>query len=219
MSFFTKKEAFPIALILFIAVISIYIFPFLPELVPSHWNAQGQIDDWSSREFTVWFFPGLIVAVYLLMMFVPLIDPLRRNYASFAVPYYWFRTAFVVFFSALYLFTVWTALGGEANINYFILPAISILFIVIGIFLPKIKKNYFVGLRTPWTLASEVTWDRTHAFGGKLFITVGLIALLSFLFTEKGILVLMGAVLAAVIVSFVYSYLVFKKVEGFKNNN
>jgi len=219
MALFTKKEVFPIVLILFIVVLSIYIYPSLPKEVPSHWNAQGQIDDWSSREFTVWFFPSLILAVYLLMMFIPLMDPLRKNYASFTVPYYWFRTAFVVFFSALYLFTIWTALGGNLNINYFILPAIAVLFIVIGIFLPQIKRNYFVGLRTPWTLASEETWDKTHAFGGKLFIIVGILSFFSFLFYDKTILTFVLAVLVAVIISFIYSYLVFKKVGGFKNNN
>jgi uncharacterized membrane protein len=210
MSFFTRKEIFPIAIILFVIAFSAYIYPFLPELVPSHWNAEGEIDDWSGRGFTVLFFPGLILAVYLLMTFIPLADPLKKNYESFTVPYYWFRTLFVIFFSALYFYTIWTALGGNMNINYFVIPATSILFILIGAFLPKIKKNYFVGLKTPWTLASEENWNKTHAFGGKVFVAVGLLSLLISLFFKEAGLALIAIILVAVTTIFVYSYLIFK---------
>ena len=219
MPLFTRKELLPIVIILFVIIFSIFVYSSLPEQVPSHWNAQGEIDDWSSRSFTVWFYPSLVVGIYLLMVFVPLIDPLKRNYNSFRIPYYWLRTGFVIFFSALYLFTVWTALGGDLNVNYFILPLLSLLFILIGLFLPKVKKNYFVGIRTPWTLASEETWNKTHALGGKLFILVGLVSMLGFFLCDKAILLFMISIFAAIFALFVYSYFIFKRVEGFKENN
>ena len=79
----------------------------------------------------------------------------------------------------MYLYTLWAALGNELNINYFTIPAISLLFMVIGIFLPKIKKNYFVGIRTPWTIHSDEVWNKTHQFGGKFFILAGIIILMN----------------------------------------
>lgn len=215
---FTKKEILPIFVMLAAIAFSFYVYPSLPEQVPSHWNEHGEIDAYSGKTFAVFFFPGLTLGIYLLMIFLPRLDPLRKNYPSFAVPYYWIRTMLVIFLSSLYLFTLWTALGGDLNINYFILPAMSLLFIVIGALLPKIKKNYFVGIRTPWTLASEETWRRTHVFGGKLFILAGAVTLLSSFF-ERPLFVSLSAVIAAVIIVFAYSYLIYKKVEGFKNNN
>lgn len=219
MILFTKKEIFPIVIILLVIIFSFFVYPSLPEQVPSHWNAQGEIDNWSSRNFTVLFFPSLVVIIYLLMIFIPSIDPLKRNYESFKVPYYWFRIGFVIFFSAVYLFTIWTALGGNLNINSFIIPALSLLFMLIGLFLPKIKKNYFVGIRTPWTLASEITWNKTHTLGGKLFTLVGLVSLLGFFFYDQTILLFMISIFVAIFILFVYSYFIFKKVEGFKDNN
>ena len=215
---FTKKEILPIAVIVFIVLLTMFVYTSLPTEIPSHWNAQGEIDAYSSRTFTVLFFPAIIIGVYLLMMFIPNIDPLKRNYPSFKVPYYWFKTAFVVFFSALYLFTIWTAMGENLNINYFIIPAFALLFIVIGLFLPKVEKNYFVGIKTPWTLASEEVWKRTHNLGGRLFILVGIITLLGFFFFEQAIFIFLISIIAAVIILFVYSYLIYKRVEGFNNN-
>jgi uncharacterized membrane protein len=216
---FTKKEILPIFIILAIIAFSFYIYPSLPDQVPSHWNERGEIDAYSGKTFAVLFFPGLTLGIYLLMMFLPRLDPLRKNYPSFSTAYYWIRTVLVVFFSGLYLFTIWTALGGDLKINNFIIPAISILFIVIGILLPKVKKNYFVGIRTPWTLASEETWNKTHSLGGKLFVLTGLLTLLSPFLSEKPMTFLIFTVIEAVIIVFVYSYLIYKKVEKLKNNN
>jgi len=213
-----KKEIFPIFLMAFVIIFSILVYPSLPDQIPSHWNAQGEIDAYSSRNFAVLFFPSLIIGVYLLMTVLPKFDPLKKNYPSFATPYYWFRLIFIIFFSALYLFTIWTALGGNLNINYFMIPAMSLLFIVVGLFLPKIKRNYFVGIKTPWTLASDESWDKTHVLGGKLFVLVGVLSLLG-LFLEQSILILIFSVLAAVIITFVYSYIIYKKVEKIKTNN
>jgi uncharacterized membrane protein len=214
-----KKELLPVALIASVIIFSMLIYPSLPELIPSHWNAQGEIDSYSSKDFTVFFFPGLILGIYLLMLIIPRFDPLKRNYPSFSAAYYWFRVVFIIFFSALYLFTIWTALGGNLNMNYFMIPAMSLLFIVMGLFLPKIKKNYFVGIKTPWTLASEESWNKTHALGGKLFVLAGAASLLGLFFKGEAMWILILLVIAAVIIAFVYSYIVYRKVEASKNNN
>ena len=98
MKIFTKKEILPISLIVLAFIVGMYLYPSLPDKVPSHWNAQGEIDSWRSKDFAVLFFPILILAIYLLMIFVPLIDPLKKNYPSFAKAYFFFRTLFVLFF-------------------------------------------------------------------------------------------------------------------------
>ncbi len=218
MKIISKKDILPITLIIVAFGVGLLLYPDLPESMPSHWNAQGEIDAWSSKSFTVFFFPGLTLGIYLLMTFIPLIDPLRKNYTKFSMVYFWFRTIFVVFFVSLYFYTLWAGLGSELNINYFILPAMSALLILIGMFLPKIRKNYFVGIRTPWTIHSEEVWDKTHQFSGKLFVIAGIIALASTFCPKYSFLIFMTAILSAAVLSIVFSYYIFRKIKGFNNN-
>ncbi|MDD2731953.1 MAG: SdpI family protein [Candidatus Pacebacteria bacterium] len=218
MKIITKKEIIPIILILFSFSIGLFIYPNLPERLPSHWNIYGEVDSWVDKNFAVFFFPCLTLFIYLLMTFLPLIDPLRENYYQFRGPYFIFRTSFVVFLTGLYLYTFWAAFNTELNINYFILPALSLFFIIIGLFLPKIKRNYFVGIRTPWTIHSEEVWDKTHRFGGKVFIVVGVVALISVLMPLYSFWIFIVSALLGAFTPIVYSYIIFKKIKGFLND-
>jgi len=211
----TKKEILPILLIAIIFIVSFILYPQLPDKIPSHWNSRGEIDAWSSKNFTVFFYPGLTLGIYLLMLFIPLIDPLRKNYSKFTNIYFGIRTALVSFFILLYLYTLWIASGGELNINYFMIPLISLLFIVLGIFMPKIKKNYFVGIRTPWTIHSEKVWNETHKLAGKLFIGAGLISFAGLFVIDYAIVIFLVAILSAAFGSVIYSYFIFRKIEDF----
>jgi len=211
MKIFTKKEILPISLIVLEILISVFLYSKLPSSIPSHWNIRGEIDAWTCKKFTVIFFPAFTIGIYLLMTFLPLIDPLKKNYFSFTKPYFWFKTLFVIFFVAIYIFSLWAAMGNEANINYFMIPAISILFIVMGIFLPQIKKNYFMGIKTPWTLESEEVWDRTHKLGGKCFIVGGIIFLSGLLIQDNGFTAVIIAISITALIPIIYSYLIFRK--------
>lgn len=211
MKIITKKEILPVSLILIVFAFGLSIYHCLPETMPTHWNAQGEVDGWGSRDFAVFFFPCLILGVYLLMLFIPLIDPLKKNYPLFARPYFYFRLLIVFFFASLYFYTLAAGLGLKMNINYFIIPANALLFILIGGFLPKIKKNYFVGIKTPWTFHSEEVWDKTHQFSGKLFIAAGIFSLLGLLNFWLFVIPILTAALGSII----YSYFVFRRVKGF----
>lgn len=216
MKIFSKKEILPLGFIILVFIISIILFPQLPEKVPSHWNSRGEIDSWAGRGFTVIFFPILILGIYLLMTFMPLIDPLRKNYHKFSSVYFWLKTVFVVFFSLIYLYTLWTAFRNNLDIIYFILPLCSLLFIILGFFIPKIKRNYFVGIRTPWTIHSEEVWNKTHKFSGKIFILAGIISLLAIIIKNYSFLIFIIVVMSAAVVSIAYSYFIFRKIEKFK---
>ncbi|MAF43551.1 MAG: hypothetical protein CMI54_05210 [Parcubacteria group bacterium] len=218
MKIITKKEILPIALIALAFIVGSFLYPVLPDKMPTHWNIQGEVDAWSTKNFGVFFFPVITLGIYFLMTLIPLIDPLKRNYPKFHTPYFFFRTLFVFFFVAIYFYTLSAALGTKININYFIFPAISILFILIGLFIPKIKKNYFVGIRTPWTLHSEEVWDKTHQFSGKLFVAAGIIALTSLFFPKYSFIMVIGPILSASFISIIYSYFIFRKIGGFNQN-
>ena len=215
MKIFGKRELLLISLIILTFIVGVSLYPNLPERLPSHWNAKGEIDSWSGKNFAIFFYPFFTLGMYLLLTFVPLIDPLRKNYAKFAKPYFLFRTVFVSFFLFLYLYTLWAGLGTKININYFIPPVFSFFFIFIGLFLPKVKKNYFVGIRTPWTIHSEEVWDKTHKFGGKVFVVAGLISLLGSLFPNYIFWIFIIPILSAALISVVYSYFAFRKIKRF----
>ena len=95
-----------------------------------------------------------------------------------------------------------------------IMPAMGLLFILIGLFIRKAKRNYFIGIRTPWTLANDVVWKKTHKLGGVLFVIAGILTLLSMFFPDKAFIILMVDILGATIISVVYSYLVFRQEEN-----
>lgn len=217
---FKKREILPILIIVLVAVLGFIFYPLLPEEVPNHWNARGEVDAYASKEFFVIFYSSLTLAVYLLMSLIPKIDPLKKNYLKFENVYFWTKVSLVVFFSLMYVFTLFFSLGKiSLNINFFIIPLISLLYIILGMFLPKIKRNYFFGIKTPWTLNSEEVWDKTHAFSGKLFIVFGLISLSGILFKNNAsALVFLISILIAALGSVLYSYIIFRKLDKDGNN-
>ncbi len=211
----TKKEIAPIVVIIIMAIFaaSLYTAPCISR-VPTHWNAQGQIDGWSSKTFAALFFPLLTIAIYLLMLVLPKIDPLKENYQYFEKQYYFIRLILVLFMAGIYIFTFFSAMGFRFNIMYFMVPFLSALFVVLGIFLPKLKKNYFVGIRTPWTLQSDEVWIKTHKFGAKCFIAAGVLGLFTvFLKSELAFWVFIIVMIIAALLPVVYSYFIYRKLQ------
>lgn len=209
----TKKEIIPILIIMSVIAASVIMFSRLPDSVPSHWNINGQADGYAGKNFTVIFFPSLIIAMYLLLTFLPFIDPLRKNIEQFAVPYFWLRTVLVSFLSLLYFYTLYAGITGirAFPINMFIMPALGVMFIVIGYLLPKFKKNYFIGIRTPWTLHSEEVWNLTHKRARKWYVGAGILLI------PSGFLKTGGWIMAVMILFLLWpvadSYFIYRRLK------
>jgi len=172
------------------------------ERVPIHWNAAGQIDGFASK----WLALGLGVGIYLLFLILPRLDPGQANYAQFAGAYGVIRLAVLAWLVAL--------LGaGALGLSMAGLPHVlgGALFIVAGSVLGKIRPNWFVGVRTPWTLASKRAWVRSHRLGGWLFLGWGLLELAAGLLRPAlGLTVLIGGAVVVTVTLLVYSYLVWR---------
>lgn len=168
-----KSEFAPIAMLLIALVASFYFYANFPAEVPTHWNAAGMPDNWSSSGFAAFFFPVLILGIYLLMLFLPYLDPQRDRYYEFRAAYHWIKFYLVFFMLILYFLTSFSGLGFPVSIALWVPVLVGALFILIGWHLPAVKYNWFVGIRTPWTLSSEKVWDQTHKVGGKLFMLAG----------------------------------------------
>lgn len=218
MKLYSKKEIFPIILILAIFAVGIYFWPLLPERVPSHWNIYGEVDDWSSKNFTIFFFPALMAGLYLLLSLLPLMDPLKKNIESFANYYFGFKVIFILFLASLYFITIYAGLGHQINIGRYVMLGIAVLFLFIAIMTPKLKRNYTIGIRLPWTLHSEVVWDKTHQFGGKLFVALAVIfAIFSFLPGPYAFWILIGSIILMLVILIWYSYGRWREIEQNKN--
>ncbi|HRY52647.1 MAG TPA: SdpI family protein [Candidatus Portnoybacteria bacterium] len=212
MKLYDKKEFLPIILIVMLAMVGAYLYPQLPELVPSHWGINGEVNGWTGRTFAVIFFPSLILGIYLLMSFFPLMDPHKSNIESFAKWYFGLKIALVVFLGALYLLTLYAALGYEVNVARFVVLGLAALFAFLGLALPNIKKNYMIGIRLPWTLHSEIIWEKTHKFGGRLFLALAaIIAVAAFLPGAWTFGILMTGIVLLLALLTLYSYWEYKK--------
>lgn len=216
MNYNIKKE-WPLLVIVAIPLIAaIMIYSHLPEQVPIHWNIRGEVDNYASRAFGAFFLPLLNIAIYLLFIFLPKIDPKRTNYAKFESSYLTIRYAFHVFFMLLFGATMAASIGYPVSIGKWVAAGVAILFIIMGNIMGRVRHNYFVGFRLPWTLASEEVWRRTHRFGSRFMVIGGVIALIGAIFTGEtaAFVILMAGIFVPMIITAVYSYIVYKKLAG-----
>lgn len=203
-----RKEILPLLLIFIIIVIGVVSYPRLKS-APS--PEDGLFEKIFNNNPVVLIFPFIVLFLYAVLIFLPLLDPWRENYFKFKSSYFWFRTAFIILLALLYIVSIWAAYDDRIKIGFFTIPLFAVFYIYLGLFAPKIKKNYFVGIRTPWTIASELVWEKTHKFGSKLYIASGVIALAGLLFPDYSLWFLILPMLLSVLASEAYSFLIFKK--------
>jgi uncharacterized membrane protein len=169
-----------------------------PDAIPIHWNAYGQVDGYAGR------------AVGLLA--IPRIDPLRTDYSTFGRAYAAIRFVTLIVLAVVYsLMQLWFR-GYRLSITTVMPLTLGGMFIVIGNYMGKIRQNWFFGIRTPWTLTSRHTWALTHRMGGWVFIGAGLLMILSGIFLNTWVwIILVSAGIGGAVWTFVYSYMVWRK--------
>lgn len=192
-------------------LLSLTVFSSLPEQIPAHWNVHGTVDRFAPK-LTVFIFPGIIFLITILFQFMRRTDPNSDNYDKFQREYHRYTFVIGLVFFAVQIMTIAAAFRMDFNVNLIFCLGIGSLFIFIGNLLPKTKHNYFIGIRTPWTLADEQNWFRTHRLAGKIWVLGGLIVALTALAPESFQVPVFLTVLAVMVVTpFVYSYTEFRK--------
>ena len=182
-----------------------------PERIPVHWNAAGQVDRYGGKVEGLLAIPLMTLGIYLLLLVLPRFDPGRANYARFAGTYLLLRLGLVILLALLYAVVLLWIRGYPVDVSTVVPLAVGALLIVLGNLMGKIRPNWFVGIRTPWTLSSKVSWIRTHRLGGWLFIAIGLAMVLTgALHWVWATQLVMGLVLGSVVVMFAYSYLAWR---------
>jgi uncharacterized membrane protein len=205
-------------LILVLAVlmieVGVYSYPHMPDVVAVHWNAQGVANGFGSRFQAAFTLPLIMIAVAALLLFIPEIDPLKSNIEKFRSDFNGFMLAFALFFFYLHVLTTLLNLGFQFSLNQFLVPGFGIFIYACGVLLGKAKRNFFIGIRTPWTLSSDTVWAKTHLLGGQLFKISGVISILGALFPNLALLFLLVPLMAASTIAVVYSYVLFRSEAG-----
>lgn len=208
-----KKELPAIALLLLVIAITLALYPQYPERLATHWNLRGEVDGYETKTvLNALLLPLVTVAIIGLMLFFPFIDPKREKYALFDRPYRTIRFAIVALFCLIQGSMIMTYIGHPVPNDKFTPAVTSLLIIVMGNLMGKIRQNWVIGVRLPWTLAREDVWNRTNRLGGKLFIASGLLGLAGLLLPSVWPQVLlMGSLLLAAGITIIYSVIIFRK--------
>jgi uncharacterized membrane protein len=206
---------FPIVVAALMFIAGLLVYPHLPERIPMHWNMQGGIDRWGEHSIpNVFFQPLLVVALALLAWALPRIDPLRRSYGRFRSSYYLIIDIIAAMLALLYAVTLYASFNTTVPVGVVVPVSVGLLMALIGNQLAKVKRNFFVGFRTPWTLASDVVWTRTHRIGARVFMFAGLgAALAAFLPPPYNFVVFMVIVLGASAAVLAISYVIYRHID------
>ena len=193
-------------------VFTALVYGELPARIPTHWNLSGEVDGWSGRLWGSLLAPVIAAALWLLLPVLRRVDPRRRNYDRFDTTFWLILNVIVVFMGAMHVLTLGMALGWSIDMTRTILILVGLLFAALGNYLPRLRSNWWMGIRTPWTLESETVWRATHRLAGFTFVIGGLIAVAAALLpTKLAFGVSMVAMMSAALIPVAYSYVLYRR--------
>ncbi|WP_176583994.1 SdpI family protein [Priestia megaterium] len=207
-----KKHVLPLSITLLTLAAWLIALPHLPATMPIHWGANGEADGFATKINAMILTVGIMVLIYFIIAFVPRIDPRKENYKYFSKTYNILLNAVLLLFFFVNMSTILQGLGYNVPMSYIAPIMAGLVFIIIGNYLQRVRSNYFMGIRTPWTLSNETVWKKTHRLSGKIFFIGGLLILISaFLPDGYKSVIMWGSIVLCVAIPYLYSYLVYKK--------
>lgn len=206
------RKWIPLLLIVAAVAVSVFYYPRLPASMPTHWGASGEANGYSSRLWGAWMLPLIMASVWLIMRAIPHIDPRKANYEKFSGMYDALVILILAFMLLMHIVILIAATGTPIRMDRIVLPSVGLFIAIMGLLIPRVHPNWFIGIRTPWTLTSDLSWERTHKIGGRLFVVLGiLMAVSTFLVPDVAIWILVAAAIAMTIFLLAYSYQVWKE--------
>jgi uncharacterized membrane protein len=208
-----KANDISLGIILISFIVGAFVYPNVPDMIPAHWNAQGKIDGYMDKFWGLFLLPTISFGLFILFVFIPKYDPRKKNLESFKDYYQGIILVTVGFLFYIYVLSILAAFGYRFNMVQMMAPAFAAIFFYMGVALEKTKSNFFVGIRTPWTISDDVVWEKTHKLGGKLFKASGLITFFGVFFKEIAFLLMIVPILAVSAFAIAYSYVEYKKIH------
>ena len=200
-------------MIIIATVAGLMLWNRLPDQMASHWDINDQVNGYIPKVWGVFMMPLIVLGMSLLFLIIPNIDPLKANIAQFRETFNLFIVLIVAFMLYIHGLTLAWSLGyTNFKMSTSMLPAMGLLFIFIGFMLRKAKRNFFIGIRTPWTLSSDTVWDKTHQLGAVLFMASGVLAFIGGIFGGLTAFWFMFApLIGSTIFLLVYSYVLYQR--------
>jgi immunity protein, SdpI family len=198
-------------------LISAIVLPFLPARVPIHWNIQGQVDGYGSPLFATLFVPAIMAALLVLFSVLPWLSPKQFETDTFRDTYGFIALVIMAFVGYTHGLTLWSAMGHRIDVLRALLAGMLLMFALMGNVMGKVRRNFWVGVRTPWTLANDRVWNDTHRLAGRLFVGAALVCVpLLFLpvRVEVLLIVVVLAILHAAIIPAAYSAVHYKSLQA-----
>jgi len=210
-----KGDAPLLAILLADLVYGLLSLRALPARVPVHWGASGEVDGWGPPWMNALLPPAIAAGLYLLFLFVPLVDPRRKSYALFPDTLRFFRWLIVLGLVGLHVVLVRVSLGDAIRVDFVVRLGIGLLFAALGNRFGKLRQNFFFGIRVPWTIMNEEVWNRTHRMAGRLWVAGGLLlAAAAFLPPRPGIAAFVVVTVVLVAVPVLHSYVLYRRIAG-----
>ncbi len=182
-----------------------YVWPSIPDVIPVHYGLNGKPDRFDDKSILIWMIPLVLLLMYGILALVPRIDPKKRVSYTQGV-FYTVRLAITIFLSVIFISYI-LSISGTWNFARSIPLIIMSFVIVLGNYMPILKPNYFIGIRTPWTLENEQVWTKTHRFSGRLWVVVGLIGFaIHIMWPSSTLSISVGIVILLALSSVLYSY-------------
>jgi uncharacterized membrane protein len=213
------RKWIPLVIIAVAFIASAAVYSDLPARVPSHWNVAGEIDGWMSKEWGAFVMPLTLMGLFAMLYVLPRIDPRGANYAKFRGTFETVMITTMAFLLGVHLIMLAIALGKDVSMSRVIPIGVGMLLIVLGNLMPRTRSNWFVGLRTPWTLSSDRVWERTHRLGGRLLVAAGALVVLTGIFApSRSETVLIASAVCVSVVVFAYSYIIWRNDPDARKN-
>lgn len=207
------REAAPLGLVLLMFVLAYSVRDRVPDRMVVHWNARGEADGFGGKFTGLYLMPLMTLLLLGLFYVIPKIEVLefRKNILDFDKHYFGLRTVFVGFMAGIHAVSVLINLGYDIDMTYFIVPAMAALFYYMGYIMQYIKRNFWIGFRTPWTITNEVVWNKTHKAGSRIFRWGAILMLAGLIKPEYGVWTILLVALGATAYILAYSYTLYRR--------
>lgn len=200
-----------LAMLLIAVTLSLVCYPALPDPMPTHWNLAGEVDGWSSKAYGAFLMPLVMVFVVALFAALPRISPRGFSLDPQSRAYRTIELATVAFLFCIHGVVLLSATGTRIDVRILIPMLLGALFVILGNSMAKMRRNFFIGIRTPWTLADEDVWFRTHRLGGKVFVLSGIALMIVPFAGEAQYAAVTTILIATAFIPIVYSYVIYRR--------
>jgi uncharacterized membrane protein len=207
-----KTEIIIAALIVVSFIIAAMLYPSMPDIMASHWGINGRVNGFMPKFEALFLMPFISTVLFAMFLVIPKIDPMRKNIAKFRSYFDTFVLIIMAFLFYVYLLTLAWNMGLMFDIGQALAPAFAALLYYCGILIENAKRNWFMGIRTPWTMSSDKVWENTHKLGGPLFKTCGILSLSGLFCSSCFFLLLLISLISTSIFLVIYSYYEYAKI-------